>query len=100
MIRIRVTRASGLIRLEIEGHAEFSPRGDDYDPVCAAVSAIADTALLGLEAIACSFPSWVTYDRVRRPLSELTNREFPSAPLTDSDTRAPPNQRGAVFPRS
>ncbi|NLW06899.1 MAG: ribosomal-processing cysteine protease Prp [Clostridia bacterium] len=37
----------GLIGLTVKGHAGFAPRGEDI--VCAAVSALAQTAVLGLE---------------------------------------------------
>ncbi|WP_422444597.1 ribosomal-processing cysteine protease Prp [Thermoanaerobacterium sp. DL9XJH110] len=52
MIRIEVVRDAGekFKRLEISGHAGYAEYGRDI--VCAAVSALAETAALGLEKIA------------------------------------------------
>ena len=47
MISVTVTRKSGLIReITVSGHAEYATHGKDV--VCAAVSSITQTALLGL----------------------------------------------------
>jgi hypothetical protein len=40
-----------------DGHANAAPHGQDI--VCAAVSAILQTAALGLEAIALQYPDYV-----------------------------------------
>jgi len=52
MIRIRAKRHSlgGYEFLEISGHAEYAEYGKDI--VCAGVSALAETAALGLEHVA------------------------------------------------
>ena len=51
MILIKVRRKGSLITdLEISGHAGYSVRGSDI--VCASVSAIAQTALAGIDEIA------------------------------------------------
>ena len=51
MILIKVNRKGSLITdLEIAGHAGYAARGSDI--VCASVSAIAQTALAGLDEIA------------------------------------------------
>lgn len=47
---------SGHLRLEVEGHADGAENGR----VCAAVSAITQTAVLGLEEVARQHPSHVT----------------------------------------
>jgi len=47
MIIVSVTRLKGTIKgFSIKGHAGYQPRGEDI--VCAAVSMLAQTALLGL----------------------------------------------------
>lgn len=55
MIRVLVRReASGdVVGLSVSGHAGYAPRGRDI--VCAAVSALAQTALLGLRRVGASF---------------------------------------------
>ncbi|MBX6350245.1 MAG: ribosomal-processing cysteine protease Prp [Clostridia bacterium] len=55
MIRVLVERdeAGELTLLEVEGHAGFAPRGRDI--VCAAVSALVGTAVLGLERVGAPF---------------------------------------------
>ena len=51
MILIKVSRKGSLITdLEIAGHAGYATRGSDI--VCASVSAIAQTALAGIDEIA------------------------------------------------
>lgn len=56
MIQIRAQLAHGLTRLEVTGHEGHAEDGR----VCAAVSAITQTALLGLAAIAEQHPDLVT----------------------------------------
>lgn len=58
MISIRARLGNGLTRIEVTGHEEHAENGR----VCAAISAIAQTALLGLEAIAEQYPDLVTID--------------------------------------
>lgn len=58
MIRIVADLADGVFRLEIEGHENWVADGC----VCAAVSAVAQTALLGLEEIARQNPDIVSIE--------------------------------------
>lgn len=58
MIRVTAHLASGRTRLEVEGHEGHLEGGR----VCAAVSAITQTALLGLEEIARQHPDLVSVD--------------------------------------
>lgn len=56
MIRITATLADGHTRLDVEGHEGHVEDGR----ICAAVSAITQTALLGLEEIARQHPDLVS----------------------------------------
>lgn len=58
MITIRAQLGDGLTRIEVTGHEEHAEDGR----VCAAVSAITQTALLGLAAVAEQHPDLVTID--------------------------------------
>ena len=58
MISIHAHLGHGLTRIEVSGHEEHAEDGR----VCAAVSAITQTALLGLEAVAENHPDLVTID--------------------------------------
>lgn len=58
MISIRARLGNGLTRIEVAGHEEHAEDGR----VCAAISAIAQTALLGLQAVAEQHPDLVTID--------------------------------------
>ena len=58
MIRIRAHLGPGHTSIEVDGHEEHAEQGR----VCAAVSAIAQTALLGLEEIARQHPDLVSID--------------------------------------
>lgn len=61
MINITVTKEdNGHINIDVNGHANYAPHGQDI--VCAGVSAIVQTTLLGLEAIADSYPHNVHID--------------------------------------
>lgn len=60
MIVIRATVQSGHVHLDVSGHAGHAAYGEDI--VCAAVSAIVQTALLGLEAVASEHPEHVTIE--------------------------------------
>lgn len=57
MIKINVSAESGRMTIEVEGHAMYDAHGRDI--VCAGVSAILQTAVLGLEAIAENYPDHV-----------------------------------------
>ncbi|CAL9596757.1 ribosomal-processing cysteine protease Prp [Streptomyces sp. NPDC030592] len=58
MIRIKARLSDGVTRLEVEGHEGHLEGGR----VCAAVSAIVQTALLGLEQVAHMHPDLVSID--------------------------------------
>ncbi|MBU5946803.1 ribosomal-processing cysteine protease Prp [Streptomyces sp. PAM3C] len=58
MIRIKARLSDGATRLEVEGHEGHLEGGR----VCAAVSAITQTALLGLEQVARMHPDLVSID--------------------------------------
>jgi uncharacterized protein YsxB (DUF464 family) len=58
LIRITATLADGRTRLDVEGHEGHVEDGR----VCAAVSAITQTALLGLQAVAEQHPDLVSID--------------------------------------
>jgi uncharacterized protein len=58
VISIHAQLGTGLTRIEVTGHEEHAEDGR----VCAAISAIAQTALLGLEAVAEQHPDLVTID--------------------------------------
>lgn len=58
MIRIRARLGDGLTSIEVDGHEGHVLDGR----VCAAVSAITQTALLGLEQIAAQHPDLVSME--------------------------------------
>lgn len=58
MIRIRARLGDGRTSIEVDGHEEHTEDGR----VCAAVSAITQTALLGLEQVAQQFPDLVSVE--------------------------------------
>lgn len=58
MIRVQAALADGRFRLDVNGHEEHAQEGR----VCAAVSAITQTALLGLEEIARQYPDLVSVE--------------------------------------
>lgn len=58
MIQISARLGNGLTRIEVAGHEEHAQNGR----VCAAVSAITQTALLGLMAVAEQHPDLITID--------------------------------------
>lgn len=57
MIKIKVITGPGKTTIEIDGHANHGPKGQDI--VCASVSTIAHVAALGLQAVADEFPEHV-----------------------------------------
>jgi len=61
MITIKITDNS----IEIEGHADYAEHGSDI--VCSAVSAVLQTAQLGLLQIAKQYPKNI---QVRRPKND------------------------------
>ncbi|GIG63619.1 hypothetical protein Lfu02_79910 [Longispora fulva] len=58
MIRVRAELGDGRTVIEVDGHEQHAADG----VVCAAVSAITQTALLGLLAVADTHPDLVTVD--------------------------------------
>ena len=58
MIRVRARLGDGRTVIEVDGHEGHVDAGR----VCAAVSAITQTALLGLEAVAAQHPDLVSVD--------------------------------------
>ncbi|MBN1174003.1 MAG: ribosomal-processing cysteine protease Prp [Micromonosporaceae bacterium] len=58
MIGIRAHLGDGLTRIEVTGHEGHREQGR----VCAAVSAITHTALLGLQAVAAQHPDLVNIE--------------------------------------
>lgn len=66
-------RRGAIHRFEIAGHAGFAPRGDDI--VCAAVSALGQAAILGLEEVLGIVPE-VELDPEGRLVCQLP-REIP-----------------------
>ncbi|MBR8638595.1 ribosomal-processing cysteine protease Prp [Streptomyces tuirus] len=58
MITIRARLGDGRTRIEVAGHEEHAAGGR----VCAAVSAITQTALLGLEQVATQHPDLVSIE--------------------------------------
>ena len=62
MTKIRYSIEDGHINIDISGHAGYAPAG--FDIVCSAISAVTQTALLGLEAIADSYPQYVDIKQV------------------------------------
>ena len=60
MTSITVSKADGHIIIDVNGHANYNEYGKDI--VCAGVSAIVQTTILGLEALAESYPNHVKID--------------------------------------
>ncbi|MFI5769647.1 ribosomal-processing cysteine protease Prp [Streptomyces sp. NPDC051658] len=58
MIRVHARLGEGRTSIEVDGHEEHAEDGR----VCAAVSAITQTALLGMEQIARQYPDLVSVD--------------------------------------
>ncbi|HSQ90150.1 ribosomal-processing cysteine protease Prp [Romboutsia sp.] len=59
MVNIVVHKKSGKVTIDMEGHAGHGKPGEDI--VCAGVSAIIQSALLGLEEISKNYPEHVRY---------------------------------------
>lgn len=57
MIKIKYSAKPGEVVLNINGHANYAEHGQDI--VCAGVSAIIQSAILGLEEIAKNYPDYV-----------------------------------------
>lgn len=58
MIKVRARLGEGHTSIEVSGHEEHAVEGR----ACAAVSAITQTALLGLEQVARQYPDLVSVD--------------------------------------
>jgi uncharacterized protein YsxB (DUF464 family) len=63
VINVRAELADGRLQLSVEGHANQAEDGR----VCAAVSAVTQTALLGLEEIARLHPNHVSIEIKESP---------------------------------
>ncbi len=57
MITVTVTLSEEEMQVKVSGHADYAEKGKDI--VCAGVSAIVQTAVLGLQAIAEKYPRHV-----------------------------------------
>jgi uncharacterized protein YsxB (DUF464 family) len=62
MTNIKVRLVDGDFIIEAKGHANFAPMGRDI--VCSAISAILQTAVLGLQNIAEQYPDHVTIEEI------------------------------------
>lgn len=60
MIEIRALLREGVTRIEVTGHERGTGQVGDEGRVCAAVSAITRTAILGLHAVAEEYPDLVS----------------------------------------
>lgn len=58
MIRVRARLGDGRTSIEVDGHEEHAEAGR----VCAAITAITQTALLGLEQYALQYPDLVSVE--------------------------------------
>lgn len=78
MIRVEVDSRSGYMNIKVEGHANYAPHGQDI--VCAGVSAILQTAVLGLQAIADAYPNHVQVVHIDRSdtVGPKTNQDLQS----------------------
>lgn len=74
MIKIEVIVRNGETNINITGHAEYAPNGQDI--VCAAISAISHTTILGLNAIAESYPENVQIE-IYQGLSGMGENPMP-----------------------
>jgi uncharacterized protein YsxB (DUF464 family) len=63
MIKIEVKQRQGEMEIYTEGHAQFAKEGEP-DILCAAVSAIMQTAAVGLERLAEQYPTNITFKLV------------------------------------
>lgn len=57
MININIRDNGETLSIEIFGHANYDQHGRDI--VCSAISAISQTSILGLRAVANSYPDYV-----------------------------------------
>ncbi|MFE1631061.1 ribosomal-processing cysteine protease Prp [Brevibacillus reuszeri] len=60
MIKIKVLLDNGEMKIEAVGHANYAEHGKDI--VCAGISTIMQTALLGIQAIAQQYPEHVSLE--------------------------------------
>ncbi|MFP3390613.1 ribosomal-processing cysteine protease Prp [Brevibacillus sp. SIMBA_040] len=60
MIRIKAVLDNGEMKIEAVGHANYAEHGKDI--VCAGISTIMQTALLGIQAIAQQYPEYVSLE--------------------------------------
>jgi hypothetical protein len=57
MININIFMEDGKINISAEGHANYAEHGKDI--VCSAISAIVQTTVMGLQAVADQYPEHV-----------------------------------------
>lgn len=60
MIEIAAEARAGWTQVTVAGHEPYAGEAGDGGRVCAAVSAITRTAILGLQAVAEAFPDLVS----------------------------------------
>jgi uncharacterized protein YsxB (DUF464 family) len=72
MIQIQTSQHNGYMKIEVHGHANYDEHGKDI--VCAAVSAIMQTALLGLHSVAEAYPEYVRIQEDQQIQQEEPNK--------------------------
>lgn len=60
MIKIKAYLDNGEMKIHAVGHAGYAEHGKDI--VCAAISTIMQTALLGIQAVAQQYPEYVSLE--------------------------------------
>ena len=60
MTKITITKGNGRMIIDVDGHADYAPHGQDI--VCAGISAIIQSSAVGLQAIAETYPDYVTFE--------------------------------------
>ncbi|QHZ55806.1 ribosomal-processing cysteine protease Prp [Brevibacillus sp. NSP2.1] len=60
MIKVKAYLDNGEMKIHAVGHAGYAEHGKDI--VCAAISTIMQTALLGIQAVAQQYPEYVSLE--------------------------------------
>lgn len=63
MIQVKVCSKPGNVSITLNGHANSAPYGQDL--VCAGVSTLVQTMILGLETLARENPQYITFEEER-----------------------------------
>lgn len=84
MIRVRATITDDRMCIDVFGHAAFEEPGRDI--VCAGVSMLMQTTLLGLEAAAQHYSTWIS--------AEVNDQRTRRAPTPPSPPREGPGLAG------